>query len=99
MIPGEEAMALGLKASRLQKRGQVTIPKEIREAIGAIEGKELIFEVAGENEAIVKVREKVTAEDLANSLNPENKKGDLDEWEKVVEVSKKDKWLNELGEE
>ncbi|MDI3547432.1 MAG: prlF antitoxin for toxin YhaV toxin [Halanaerobiales bacterium] len=85
--------------ARITSRGQVTIPKEIREAIGATEGKELIFKVTGGNEAVIKVKEKPRVEDLAASLNPKNKKGDLAAWQKVVDESKKSKWIKELGAE
>ena len=84
--------------AKITSRGQVTIPKKIREHIGAIAGKELVFEVTSQKEAVIKVQERPTAEYLAASLNPKNKQGTPDEWKKTVDESKKNKWLCQLEE-
>lgn len=39
-------------AARLSSKGQVTVPKAVREALGVVEGDELVFHVEG-NRAIL----------------------------------------------
>jgi len=39
-------------------KGQVQVPKEIREAMGIVAGDELVFEVAGERRITVTVRKR-----------------------------------------
>jgi AbrB family looped-hinge helix DNA binding protein len=82
--------------AKITSRGQVTIPKEIREKLGAKEGKELEFEIIGEKEAVIKITETPSAEKLAGSLNPENIEGDREGWKQVVNKAKHQKWQSEL---
>jgi len=56
--------------ARITSRGQVTIPKKIREQLGAKPGKELEFEVIGDKEAMIKITEIPTAEKLAGFFKP-----------------------------
>ena len=87
-----------MAVAKITSRGQVTIPKKIREHLGAITGKELVFEVTGQKEAVIKVQERPTAEYLAASLNPKNKQGTPAEWKKTIDKSKKEQWLHQLEE-
>jgi len=48
MTEGEANMATALKVSRVQKKGQVTIPLEIREKLGVQEGDFVAFVVTSE---------------------------------------------------
>lgn len=48
MTKGEASMATALKVSRVQKKGQVTIPLEIREKLGVQEGDFVAFVVTSE---------------------------------------------------
>lgn len=84
--------------ARITSRGQVTIPKEIREKLGAKEGKKLEFEIISEKEAIIKITETPSAEKLAGSLNPEKIEGDQQDWKKVVNKEKLQKWQSELDD-
>ena len=82
--------------ARITSRGQVTIPKKIREKLDAKEGKDLEFEIIGEKEAIIKVSETPTAEKLAGALNPKKIEGDQKDWEQVINKAKFKKWQSEL---
>src|SRR5687768_354861 len=41
--PGEEQMAAALKVSRVQRKGQITIPLEFRQRLGILEGDYVAF--------------------------------------------------------
>ncbi|MFW6389853.1 MAG: AbrB/MazE/SpoVT family DNA-binding domain-containing protein [Halanaerobiales bacterium] len=82
--------------AKITSRGQVTIPKKIREKLGADRGKELEFEVIGDREALIKIIEKPTAEELAGSLNPEGIEGEERDWKRVINKEKLKKWETEL---
>ena len=82
--------------ARITSRGQVTIPKKIREQLGAKPGKELEFEVIDDKEAIIKITEIPTAEKLAGSLNPEEIEGEEEDWKQVMNKDKMKKWKSEL---
>ena len=85
--------------AKITSRGQVTIPKKIRESLGAEPGKELEFEVIDDRVAVIKIIEKPTAEKLAGSLNPEGIKGEEEEWKEVIKNEKLRKWKKELEDE
>ena len=82
--------------ARITSRGQVTIPKKIRDKLGAKPGKELEFEVIDDKEAIIKITEIPTAEKLAGSLNPEEIEGEEEDWKQVMNKDKMKKWKSEL---
>jgi AbrB family looped-hinge helix DNA binding protein len=63
MITGEGTMASGLKVSRLQKRGQVTIPIEIRHKLGLEEGDMVAF-LETEEGVVISPQEMVPADTL-----------------------------------
>ncbi len=56
-------MASSLKVTRLQRKGQVTIPIEIREKLGLEEGDLVAFEVT-EHGVVIKPQEVVTRDEL-----------------------------------
>ncbi len=85
-----------MEKARITSRGQVTIPKNIREKLGATPGKELEFELIDDKEAIIKIIEKPTAEKLAGSLNPEGIEGEEEDWKNVINEEKANKWKTEL---
>ncbi len=46
----------------LTSKGQVTVPKEVRDALGAVQGDHLVFEIDGERALVRKApRESLTA--------------------------------------
>jgi bifunctional DNA-binding transcriptional regulator/antitoxin component of YhaV-PrlF toxin-antitoxin module len=47
--------ALHVVVGRVQARGQVTVPQEIREACGVVPGSELLFIPTGEREFVCRV--------------------------------------------
>lgn len=53
--------------SRLSSKGQVTIPKPVREALGLSPGEEVVFEIR-EGEAILRPRRRVPLEALLGRL-------------------------------
>jgi AbrB family looped-hinge helix DNA binding protein len=63
MTSGEERMPAALKLSRIQKKGQVTIPVEIREQLGLKEG-DLVAFVEMENGILISPREAIALEAL-----------------------------------
>lgn len=44
-----------MRTARVTSKGQVTVPSEIRKELGIERGDHLVFEVAGEDEAAVRV--------------------------------------------
>ena len=52
---------------RVRKKGQLTLPIEIRKAWGIDEGSELIF-IYDENKAIVKPRRRIKVKDFSGAL-------------------------------
>ena len=82
--------------ARITSRGQITIPKNVREKLGAKPGKDLEFEVIDDNKAIIKITEVPTAEKLAGSLNPEEIEGKEEDWNKAINKEKMKKWQSEL---
>jgi len=82
--------------ARITSRGQVTIPKKVREKLGAKPGNDLEFELIDEKKAIIKITEVPTAEKLAGSLNPESIEGEEEDWNKVINKEKMKKWQSEL---
>jgi AbrB family looped-hinge helix DNA binding protein len=53
--------------SRLSSKGQVTVPKPVREALGLAPGEEVVFEVR-EGEAVLRPRRRVPLEALLGRL-------------------------------
>lgn len=56
--------------SRISSKGQITLPKSIRETLGLGLGEEVVFEVRG-SEVLLKPRRKVPIEDLRGRLKSE----------------------------
>lgn len=56
--------------SRISSKGQITLPKSIRETLGLGLGEEVVFEVRG-SEVLLKPRRKVPLEDLRGRLKSE----------------------------
>lgn len=65
--------------ARVTSKGQVTIPKEIRRALGIIEGDSLLFEVEGEDVRLRVARNPVSFGDYAGAW----RKGEGMSWEEV----------------
>ena len=60
-------------AARLSSKGQLTVPKAVREALGLVEGDHVIFRVEGERALIAKTARLI---DLAGSVAvPAGKRG------------------------
>lgn len=57
---------------RVRKKGQLTLPIEIRKAWGINEGSELIF-IYDENKAIVKPRRRIRVKDFSGALGESHK--------------------------
>jgi AbrB family looped-hinge helix DNA binding protein len=53
--------------ARITSKGQVTIPKDVREALGLREGDSLLFEVEGEKVTVSVVRKPVSFADYAGA--------------------------------
>ena len=82
--------------ARITSRGQITIPKKVREKLGAKPGNDLEFEVIDEKRAIIKITEVPTAEKLAGSLNPEGIEGEDEDWNRAINKEQMKKWKSEL---
>jgi antitoxin PrlF len=52
-----------MKEAKITSKGQITIPKEVRKALGLKEGKEVVFIIGG-GEAIMKPKAKNPMEEL-----------------------------------
>lgn len=85
--------------AKITSRGQITVPKIIREKLKANPGKELEFKVISEKEAVIKVIEKPTADKLAGSLNPEGIVAEEKDWEKEVNEARVRKWQSEIKDD
>lgn len=80
MIQGAEDMTTKLKVSRLQERGQVTIPQEIRQKLGLAPG-DLIAFVETERGILISPQEMVAADALDKMGALLKEKGiTLEEW-------------------
>ena len=53
--------------SRISSKGQITLPKRIRDALGLAPGEEVVFELR-EGEVVLKPRRRVPLEDLLGRL-------------------------------
>jgi AbrB family looped-hinge helix DNA binding protein len=53
--------------SRLSSKGQITVPKPVREALGLAPGEEVVFELR-QGEAVLRPRRRVPLEDLLGRL-------------------------------
>ena len=73
-----------MNVGKMSKKGQIVIPKEIRERFGIKPGDALIFKIQGSKVIIEKIEEKMS-EILKNSKPVENsnefQKKIRDEWE------------------
>jgi len=70
-------------AATLTSKGQVTIPKEIREALGLKTGDRLVFQLVAEG--VVEIRPRtVDLRSLAGMISPEEKGVSLDQMEEAV---------------
>lgn len=56
--------------SRISSKGQITLPKRVREALGLGLGEEVVFEIRG-TEVLLKPRRKVPLEALRGRLRSE----------------------------
>ena len=72
-------------AAKLTSKGQVTIPRAVREALGVSTGDQLIFRVQGTRAVVARTPEFL---DLAGSVPvPESKRGAS--WDEVVESTRR----------
>jgi AbrB family looped-hinge helix DNA binding protein len=53
--------------SRLSSKGQITVPKRVREALGLAPGEEVVFELR-QGEAVLRPRRRVPLENLLGRL-------------------------------
>lgn len=73
--------------ARVQERGQVTIPKAIREEIGIKPGDDLIFRRVGEHDFLASVEPVLT---IAEMLAAFREEGGLGDYEAEVRVAEAD---------
>jgi AbrB family looped-hinge helix DNA binding protein len=57
-----------MSIARVSSKGQVTVPSEVRKALGIDQGDDLIFEVISERSAQLRVVKRVKLSDLYGSL-------------------------------
>lgn len=68
------------EVAKLTSKGQVTIPKPVRDALGLTEGDELIFKVQADRAVMAKTRDLL---DLAGAVSvPASKRGTP--WDEIV---------------
>jgi antitoxin PrlF len=72
-----------MTATTLTSKGQVTIPKEIRDALGLAPGDRILFRVKENGEVVVEVAD-VDLLALAGSLRPRRKGVTIDEMKETV---------------
>lgn len=65
--------------ARVTSKGQVTIPKDVREALGVREGDSLLFEVEGGRVTIRAVKKPVSFADYAGAL----REGEGMSWDEI----------------
>ncbi len=71
-------------AARLSSKGQVTIPKAVRDALGVVEGDSVIFRIDGNLATLQRTPDFL---ELAGTLAaPETKKSAS--WDRVLEISR-----------
>ncbi|TFG25365.1 MAG: AbrB/MazE/SpoVT family DNA-binding domain-containing protein [Promethearchaeota archaeon] len=77
-------LLLGMNVGKMSKKGQIVIPKEIRDRFGIKPGDAVIFKIQGDKVIIEKIQEKMS-DILKNSKPVENslefQKKLRDEWE------------------
>jgi len=57
-----------MSIARLTSKGQVTVPSDVRKALGLVQGDDLVFEVTSERSAQLRVVKRVKLSDLYGSL-------------------------------
>ena len=75
-----------MAATSVTSKGQVTIPKRVRDALGITPGSKVDFEVAGAGARLKVVRKNTPSrpEDGPNILNYKGKAATLDEMEEAI---------------
>ncbi|UJL48156.1 type II toxin-antitoxin system PrlF family antitoxin [Virgibacillus sp. NKC19-16] len=82
------------KSARLTSKGQITVPKTVRQALNLEEGDQIIFEVEGDGKMVVKKGALVVFDEFADSISREAKEKGISEEELLEDLKqvRKEMW-------
>jgi len=77
---------------RLGPKGQVVIPKKIRDVIGIRPGSEVVFEVRGDEVVVKPLRDGSSVDDLIRLIPGERKLSDESDFKKIILSEALERW-------